>query len=259
MTFLKHKHINIYDINQVLLFFSVIVINIKIFILKLINYIDKGWRNILRNEFEASYFSSLEDFLIKELKGSTVYPPLETVFSAYNLTPISKVKVVIIGQDPYHGAGQANGLCFSVQKEMKHPPSLQNIFKEISKEFSCEYPNSGDLTHWAKQGVLLLNASLTVRKSEANSHSKIGWQTFTDATIKAVSDHCEDVIFLLWGGFAKKKIKLIDKSKHTVLESGHPSPLSANRGYWFGNNHFIKTNELLISKGHQKIEWTKAD
>ncbi len=227
--------------------------------MKLINYIDNSWRNILRSEFEASYFSSLEEILIQELKESTIYPPIDTIFSAYNLTPISKIKVVIIGQDPYHGEGQANGLCFSVQKEMKHPPSLQNIFKEISNEYSCQYPKSGDLSEWAIQGVLLLNASLTVRKSEANSHSKIGWQKFTDATIKAVSDHCEDVVFLLWGGFAKKKIKLIDQSKHTILESGHPSPLSANRGYWFGNDHFRKTNELLISKGLEKIEWVKTD
>jgi len=223
--------------------------------LKLSKYIDQNWKKALKNEFESSYFEELEQALSLELKSSTIYPPLESVFSAYNNTPLDKVRVVIIGQDPYHGEGQANGLCFSVHNGIKFPPSLQNIFKEIASEFQKPYATNGDLTNWAKQGVLLLNASLTVRKSEANSHSKIGWQKFTDATIKLVSDNCNDVVFLLWGGFAKKKIKLIDQSKHVVLESGHPSPLSANRGYWFGNNHFIKTNELLISKGFAKIEW----
>ena len=223
--------------------------------MKLSKYIDQNWKKALKNEFEASYFEELEQALSLELKSSTIYPPLESVFSAYNNTPLDKVRVVIIGQDPYHGEGQANGLCFSVHNGIKFPPSLQNIFKEIASEFQKPYATNGDLTNWAKQGVLLLNASLTVRKSEANSHSKIGWQKFTDATIKLVSDNCNDVVFLLWGGFAKKKIKLIDQSKHVVLESGHPSPLSANRGYWFGNNHFIKTNELLISKGFAKIEW----
>jgi len=227
--------------------------------MNLLDNIDQSWKVVLGKEFEAPYFSKLEEILAQEFKESTVFPPVSSIFSAYNLTPLEKVKVVIIGQDPYHGEGQANGLCFSVSKGIKIPPSLQNIFKEISSEFSTTNPTSGDLSNWAKQGVLLLNASLTVRKSEANSHSKIGWQKFTDATIKAVSDNCENAIFLLWGGFAKKKSRLIDKTKHTILESGHPSPLSANRGYWFGNNHFVKTNELLISMGQEKINWSILD
>ncbi len=223
--------------------------------MKLLHYIDQNWRDILKEEFEAPYFIELEKKIEEEVKVAAVYPPLVSVFSAYNHTDFNKVKVVIIGQDPYHGVGQANGLCFSVPNGVPLPPSLKNIFKEISNEFGCDISSNGDLLSWANQGVLLLNASLTVRASEANSHQNIGWQKFTDATIKAISKKKENVIFLLWGGFARKKIKLIDQTKHVVLESGHPSPLSANRGYWFGNNHFIKTNEILLSKGLKAIDW----
>jgi len=217
--------------------------------------IDKSWLTALNQEFEAPYFFSLKEKLIKEQQQFEVFPPNKQIFAAYNTTPLHSVKVVIIGQDPYHGKGQANGLCFSVNDGIPHPPSLQNIFKEVCTNYAYAYPNSGDLTKWAKQGVFLLNATLTVRSGEANSHKDIGWQNFTDATIKAISEHCEQVVFLLWGGFAKKKIKLIDKNKHTVLTSGHPSPLSANRGYWFGNKHFLKTNEILKQWGKEPINW----
>lgn len=218
--------------------------------------IHKKWLTALSQEFKAEYYIKLEKQLDIEYKNHLVFPPSSLIFSAYNTTPIDSVKVVIIGQDPYHGLNQANGLSFSVGKKVPHPPSLQNIFKELVNEYNIPHPKSGDLTPWAEQGVLLLNATLTVRSGEANAHKDIGWQQFTDATIKAVSRNNQNVIFLLWGGFAKKKAKLIDKKKHIILESGHPSPLSANRGYWFGNNHFIKVNEILKSKGLKEIDWT---
>ncbi len=217
--------------------------------------IDESWFAVLKDEFTAEYFKKLKSTLIVEKQKYKVYPPSSFIFSAFNSCPLEKVKVVIIGQDPYHGAGQANGLCFSVADGIVHPPSLQNIFKELQQEFGYSYPKSGDLTPWAKQGVLLLNTTLTVRASEANSHKDLGWQQFTDATIKAVSDNLEGVVFLLWGGFAKKKAKLIDKKKHFILETGHPSPLSANRGYWFGNNHFIEANKLLEEQKKAPIDW----
>lgn len=217
--------------------------------------IHESWLSALSQEFKTDYFINLKKTLLLEQQEYKIFPPSSLIFEAYNTTPLNQVKVVIIGQDPYHGLNQANGLCFSVSSGIQHPPSLQNIFKELVNEYNYSYPTNGDLTPWAKQGVLLINATLTVRSGEANSHKDIGWQKFTDATIKAVSENNKGVIFLLWGGFAKKKAKLIDKKKHIILGSGHPSPLSANRGYWFGNNHFIKVNELLKDNGRKEIDW----
>ena len=217
--------------------------------------INDEWKTALQNEFKQPYFLNIKKVLIDEKKKFTIYPPGNKIFSAYNFTPLNCVKVVIIGQDPYHGPHQANGLCFSVEKGIHFPPSLENIFKELKSDLGIPIPSNGDLSLWAKQGVMLLNATLTVRKGEANSHSNIGWQKFTDATIKAISDNRENVIFLLWGGFAKKKAALIDKNKHYILTSGHPSPLSANKGYWFGNKHFSKTNEILKKLGKEPIDW----
>lgn len=214
-----------------------------------------SWKNILKQEFEEVYFKNLISFVNNEYESGTCYPEKENIFAALNYCNFNDVKVVIIGQDPYHGMGQANGLCFSVHDKIKHPPSLVNIFKEIETDLGSSYPESGDLSCWAKQGVLLLNATLTVREAEAGSHQKKGWEEFTDAIIKRISEEKEGVVFLLWGGFAKKKVKLIDTKKHHILTSGHPSPLSANRGYWFGNKHFSKTNEFLQVKGLKKIEW----
>ena len=217
--------------------------------------IEPSWAAVLANELEKDYFKSLMGFVEKEYANKPCYPPLHLVFSALEHTPFKDVKVVIIGQDPYHGKGQANGLCFSVTDGNTHPPSLRNIFKEIVKDFELPYPESGNLERWAKQGVLLLNATLTVRAGEAGSHQKMGWEQFTDAIIRKVSEEKNEVVFLLWGGYAKKKSKLIDLNNHYILTSGHPSPLSANRGYWFGNTHFSKTNDFLISKGKEKIDW----
>ena len=217
--------------------------------------IHDSWKDVLVGEFEKPYFTSLTDFVRQEYKTTTCYPPGSQIFSAFDMCPFDDVKVVIIGQDPYHGVGQANGLCFSVADGISHPPSLVNIFKEIMTDLNVSYPVSGNLERWATQGVLLLNATLTVRAHEAGSHQKKGWEQFTDAIIKTVSDKKENVVFLLWGGFAKKKSKLIDAGKHTILSSGHPSPLSANRGYWFGNQHFSKTNSELRLKGIKEINW----
>ena len=217
--------------------------------------INDSWLNILDQEFQSDYFKNLKNKLIIEREKNTIYPPGNLIFNAFNSTPFNEVKVVIIGQDPYHGVGQANGLCFSVNKGIPHPPSLINIFKELSNEYNIPYPKSGDLTPWAKQGVLLLNATLTVRKDQANSHQDIGWQHFTDAVIDAVSKQKDHVVFMLWGGFAKRKGARIDKKKHLVLTSGHPSPLSANRGLWFGNNHFKKANEWLTQHNISPINW----
>jgi len=217
--------------------------------------IANSWKNILEKEFEKSYFKDLVEFVKNEYSKNTCYPKGSDIFAAFDFCSFNDVKVVILGQDPYHGPNQANGLCFSVKDGIAHPPSLINIFKEISTDLNKAYPKSGNLEMWAKQGVLLLNATLTVRAHEAGSHQKKGWETFTDEVIKQISNNKEHVIFLLWGGFAKKKAKLIDKKKHFILESGHPSPLSANRGYWFGNQHFSKTNEILLSKGFKAINW----
>lgn len=194
-------------------------------------------------------------FVDREYETHPCYPKKENMFNAFNWCPFNEVKVVIIGQDPYHGAGQANGLCFSVNPEIAHPPSLRNIFKELESDLEIPYPQSGNLEPWAKQGVLLLNATLTVRVGAAGSHQKQGWEIFTDHVIKTISDQKTKVIFLLWGGFAKKKEKLIDTSKHTVITSGHPSPLSANRGYWFGNKNFSQVNSLLEQSGEPPIDW----
>ncbi len=219
--------------------------------------IHESWSKVLDVEFQKSYFSDIKSFLVKEkTAGQKIYPPGSQIFNAFDTTPFDQVKVVVIGQDPYHGPKQAMGLCFSVSREIPKPPSFENIFKELKTDLNLPIPNHGDLTKWAQQGVFLLNASLTVRAHQANSHKSIGWHTFTDAVIKILSDQREGLIFLLWGGFAKKKASLIDSSKHHVLTSGHPSPLSANKGYWFGNKHFSKTNELLQQNGQTPIDWT---
>jgi uracil-DNA glycosylase len=214
-----------------------------------------SWKNVLKNEFDKPYFKDLTEFVKKEYKTHTCYPKGSAIFNAFDWCSFNDLKVVIIGQDPYHGPNQANGLCFSVSEGIAHPPSLINIFKEIETDLHQDYPKSGNLERWAKQGVLLLNATLTVRAHEAGSHQKQGWETFTDEVIKQISAEKENVIFLLWGGFAKKKSKLIDSKKHHVLTSGHPSPLSANRGYWFGNKHFSKTNDILKGLKKKPIEW----
>lgn len=219
-------------------------------------HIEEGWKKVLWEEFQQPYFSAIKSFLVQEKKaGKTIYPPGSQLFNAFDTTPFDQVKVVILGQDPYHGPGQAMGLCFSVPAGVNPPPSLENIFKEQATDIGVRIPNHGDLTYWAEQGVFLLNAALSVRAHQANSHSKIGWHTFTDAVIKKLSEEKEGLIFLLWGGFAKKKAPLIDKTKHHILQSGHPSPLSANRGYWFGNKHFSQTNQLLESMGQSTIDW----
>jgi len=217
--------------------------------------IAESWKHILQEEFDKPYFVELAKFVKSEYQNYTCYPKGSAIFSAFDYCDFNDVKVVIIGQDPYHGVGQANGLCFSVHDGIAHPPSLINIFKEIETDVTIPYPKSGDLSRWAKQGVLLLNATLTVRAHEAGSHQNKGWEQFTDAVISKISEHKKDVVFLLWGGYAKKKGRKIDTTKHTVLQSGHPSPLSANRGYWFGNKHFSQTNSILEEKNITPIEW----
>ncbi len=217
--------------------------------------IHQSWKSLLQDEFNKPYFLALTEFVKTEYKTHKCFPKGNQIFSAFDWCPFENLKVVIIGQDPYHGDGQANGLCFSVNDGITHPPSLSNIFKEIESDLSIPYPKSGNLERWAKQGVLLLNATLTVRGHNAGSHQNKGWEVFTDQVIKMVSIEKENVIFLLWGGFAKQKMKLIETKKHQVLTSGHPSPLSANRGYWFGNRHFSKTNFLLEQAGLKPIDW----
>lgn len=217
--------------------------------------IHESWRTRLNNEFEKPYFSTLTSFVKEEYAKNTCYPKGQHIFSAFDHSTFDDTKVVIIGQDPYHGPNQANGLCFSVQDGIKHPPSLINIFKEIQTDIGKPYPQSGNLEQWAKQGVLLLNATLTVRAHEAASHQKKGWEIFTDAVIKKISEEKENVVFMLWGGFAKNKVKLIDATKHYILTSGHPSPLSANRGYWFGNQHFSKCNAILKDNNFNIVNW----
>lgn len=217
--------------------------------------IHPSWKTVLSEEFEKPYFEQLINFVKSEYKSQVCYPKGSQIFNAFDHCHFGDVKVVIIGQDPYHGPNQANGLCFSVNDGIPFPPSLQNIFKEIETELKQPLPPTGNLERWADQGVLLLNATLTVRQGEAGSHQKKGWETFTDAVIKKVSEEKENVIFLLWGGFAQKKGMLIDGSKHLILNSGHPSPLSANRGFWFGNNHFLKANDYLKSLGKKEIIW----
>ncbi|GGG46315.1 uracil-DNA glycosylase [Bizionia arctica] len=217
--------------------------------------IDTSWEPFLSKEFNATYFKALKQFLNEEYKNDTCFPPETEIFNAFKHCDFNNLKVVIIGQDPYHGLGQAHGLCFSVNEGVSFPPSLKNIFKELEQDLGIPYPESGNLTKWADQGVFLLNATLTVRQGEAGSHQKKGWEQFTDAVIKTINEEKENVVFLLWGGYAKKKAKLIDKERHFVLETGHPSPLSANRGYWFGNKHFSKTNSLLEQVGLRSVDW----
>jgi len=217
---------------------------------------NQSWETLLASEFQKPYFVELMQKVEQEYAITTCFPPKELIFSAFEQFDFQDTKVVIIGQDPYHGTGEANGLCFSVNDGVAIPPSLKNIFTEINTEYDrILFPTSGNLERWAKQGVLLLNAGLTVRKDEANSHKHLKWKVFTDAVIDLINQKSENVVFLLWGSFAQKKGKLIDREKHLVLESGHPSPLSANRGMWFGNNHFKLTNAYLREKGKSEIEW----
>jgi uracil-DNA glycosylase len=213
-----------------------------------------SWKEKLKIQFEQPYFNQLIDFVKEEYRTQTVYPPGKEIFRAFDCADFKDVKVVIIGQDPYHGMGQANGLCFSVRDGIAMPRSLKNIFKEIEKDLGKPFPKSGDLERWANQGVLLLNATLTVRGSSPGSHQKKGWEEFTDAVIKAISEEKSNVVFLLWGAYAQKKGEFIDRSKHLVLMSAHPSPFSADRGF-FGNKHFSKTNAYLKSKGLKEIDW----
>jgi len=217
--------------------------------------IPSSWKEKLKNELDKPYFKDLLHFVDQEYTSHKCFPPISEIFSAFNFCAFEEVKVVIIGQDPYHGEEQANGLCFSVSDGIAHPPSLRNIFKEMESDLDKPYPKSGNLDYLAKQGVLLLNATLTVRAHDAGSHQKKGWEQFTDKVIEAISKEKDGVVFLLWGGFAKKKVKLIDKNKHILFTSGHPSPLSANRGYWFGNKHFSKTNNVFKSKSVKEINW----
>lgn len=217
--------------------------------------INDSWAERLGNEFAQPYFSQLTDFVRHEYATTTCYPPGRLIFNAFNLCPFDSVKVVIIGQDPYHEAGQAMGLSFSVPDGVAMPPSLQNIFKEIQGDLGIGVPQSGNLMRWAEQGVLLLNATLTVRAHQAGSHQRHGWERFTDAAISRLSEGRDHLVFILWGGYARSKASLIDRSRHLVLESVHPSPLSANRGGWFGNHHFSRCNEYLAGHGMDPINW----
>jgi uracil-DNA glycosylase len=215
--------------------------------------IEESWKAVLQDEFQSAYFQELRQFLIEEKQEHIVYPPGPLIFNAFNLCPFDKVKVVILGQDPYHGPGQANGLCFSVSNGIKHPPSLVNIFKEMQKDLNIPYPKTGDLTGWASQGVLLINTSLTVRAHTPMSHQGKGWEQFTDAVIRQLSEKREGVVFILWGRHAQNKRVLIDTSKHYLLEAAHPSPFSANG--FFGCRHFSKANYLLLQQGKDPINW----
>ncbi|MBW4891318.1 uracil-DNA glycosylase [Mucilaginibacter sp. HMF5004] len=218
--------------------------------------LEASWLHVLKGEFEKDYMVKLKAFLKHEKEaGYKIYPKGSDIFNAFNQTPFDEVKVVILGQDPYHGAGQAHGLSFSVQRGVRIPPSLQNIYKELVTDIpGFVTPNHGDLTEWAKQGVLLLNATLTVREGEANVHQNSGWGTFTDKVIQEISDKRDGVVFILWGSFAKSKAKFIDANKHTILSGVHPSPLSAHGGF-FGSKPFSKTNEILAREGKQPIDW----
>lgn len=217
--------------------------------------IEQSWKERLQTEFGKPYFEQLTAAVRREYATYVCYPPARLVFNAFNLCPFDKVKVVIIGQDPYHEPGQAHGLSFSVMDGIAFPPSLQNILKEVRDDVGADIPMTGNLTRWAEQGVLLLNATLTVRAHQANSHASLGWQTFTDAAIRALASECEHIVYMLWGGFARGKAPMIDKTRNLVLESVHPSPLSANRGGWFGQHQFSRCNEYLIANGLEPIEW----
>ena len=220
--------------------------------------IEAEWLDVLRPEFEKPYFNQLKSFLLEEKKLFRVYPPGNRIFAAFDYTPFSKVKVVILGQDPYHGDGQAHGLCFSVPDGIALPPSLVNIFKELSTDLGISLPKSGNLEKWAKQGVLLLNATLTVRANQAGSHQRQGWENFTDEVIRQLSAKHSGLVFILWGSYAQAKEVLIDTSKHFVLKAVHPSPLSVYRGF-FGCRHFSKTNELLIKAGKDPVDWNPME
>jgi uracil-DNA glycosylase len=216
--------------------------------------IEKGWLEVLRAEFEKPYFGELKSFLVEEKSKYRIYPPGGRIFAAFDYTPFNKVKVVILGQDPYHGEGQAHGLCFSVPEGVALPPSLVNIYKELTTDLGVSFPKSGNLEKWARQGVLLLNATLTVRANQAGSHQKHGWENFTDEVIRQLSARHSGLVFILWGSYAQAKETLIDTTKHYVLKSVHPSPLSVYRGF-FGCRHFTKTNELLIKSNKEPIDW----
>lgn len=215
---------------------------------------EDSWKLVINEEFSKEYFVKLKLFLAKEIENNRqLFPPSEKIFAAFNRTPFAKLKVVILGQDPYHGEGQANGLCFSVEEGVRKPPSLINIFKELNEDVGAEFPESGNLEPWADQGILLLNATLTVRAHEAGSHQGKGWEEFTDAVIQKISDDLNGIVFLLWGNYAQKKGQKIDRSKHLVLEAPHPSPLA--RGGFKGCKHFSKTNQYLLSKGKTPVDW----
>ena len=216
--------------------------------------IEPSWKEKLNDEWGKEYFRSLTDFVRREYSTATIYPPASKIFEAFNLTPFGDVKVVILGQDPYHGPGQANGLCFSVGPGVPYPPSLQNIFKEIAADTSRAPLPSGDLRRWARQGVLLLNSTLTVEQAKAASHQGKGWEEFTDAVIRRLNEEADNIVFILWGSYAIKKGAIIDRERHLVLTSPHPSPLSAHRGF-FGNHHFTRANDYLLSHGKTPIDW----
>lgn len=217
--------------------------------------IDPSWEKILEKEFDQEYFQKLTEFVKEEYSNKTIYPLGKNIFRAFELCPFDQVKVVIIGQDPYHGPGQANGLCFSVNNGVQLPPSLQNIYKELASDLGVTAPQTGELENWSKQGVLLLNATLTVRANQAGSHQKKGWEQFTDAVIKTISDQKENVVFILWGKYAQDKGKVIDRTKHFVITSAHPSPLSAYNGF-FGSKPFSKTNDFLLKHLIKPIDWS---
>lgn len=218
--------------------------------------LDPEWKQALASEFTAPYMVELRAFLDQEKKaGKTIYPPGPEIFNALNTTPLSQVKVVILGQDPYHGPGQAHGLCFSVRRGVVPPPSLQNIFRELKDDLGLPVPRYGDLTHWAEQGVLLLNSVLTVEAGKPGSHQHKGWETFTDAVVRVLNEQREHLVFLLWGSYAQRKGRIIDTRRHLVLKAVHPSPLSAHRGGWFGNHHFSKSNKYLAAHGRTPIDW----
>ncbi len=216
--------------------------------------IEESWKSKLKDEFEKEYFLKLTEFVKEEYRNNTVYPPASLIFNAFNLCPFPEVKAVIIGQDPYHGPGQAHGLCFSVRDGVDFPPSLINIFKEIELDLGIKRPASGNLERWARQGILLLNATLTVRAHLAGSHQRKGWEEFTDSVIRVINNEKKNIVFFLWGAYAQKKGETIDRSAHLVLESVHPSPLSASRGF-FGNGHFSKCNSYLTENGIEQIDW----
>ena len=217
--------------------------------------IHESWKNVLEDEFSKTYMEDLRAFLKKEIEsGKKIFPPMNKIFNAFNLTPLTNVKIVLVGQDPYHGVGQANGLAFSVEKDTKIPPSLVNIYKELGRDINLPPPNHGDLTFWAKQGVFLLNTTLTVEQSKPLSHQHYGWGEFTDKVINVISEHLENIVFILWGSFAQSKKSLIDSKKHFILTAPHPSPLSAHRGF-FGSKPFSQTNNFLQSKQIDRINW----